>query len=66
MDIRLSGNEWDWLYATRALDTVGWYEPDPIVSRELVAEALACGGRVRLYDIYTAVLVVGDKDRASN
>ncbi|MEP6638420.1 MAG: class I SAM-dependent methyltransferase, partial [Chloroflexota bacterium] len=45
MDIRPSGNQWDWIYATRALDAVGWYEPDPIVSRELIAEAVTRGAQ---------------------
>lgn len=38
-------NPWDWIYATRALDTVGWYEPDPSTSRRLVADAVDHGGR---------------------
>ena len=42
---RSSSGQWDWIYATRAVDTVGWYEPDPVNSQELVAEAVARGGR---------------------
>ena len=38
-------NQWDWIYATRAVDAVGWYEPDPATSRTLVAEAVAAGAR---------------------
>ena len=38
-------NPWDWIYATRALDAVGWYEPDPVTSRALVADAEARGAR---------------------
>ena len=45
MDARPSTNQWDWIYATRPMDAVGWYEPDPVTSRELVAEAVAAGGR---------------------
>lgn len=45
MDSPPSSSPWDWIYATRALSAVGWYEPDPITSRELVAEAVARGGR---------------------
>ena len=33
------------MYATRAVETVGWYEPDPITSRSLVVEAVARGAR---------------------
>jgi len=40
-----SSNQWDWIYATRELNAVGWYEPDPQTSRELVATAVARGGR---------------------
>lgn len=45
-----AGNSWDWIYATRQLDSVGWYEADPVVSRGLVAEAVA-GGRRSVIDI---------------
>ncbi|MBA2380981.1 MAG: class I SAM-dependent methyltransferase [Chloroflexi bacterium] len=45
MDAHPTGNQWDWIYATRALDAVGWFEPDPSNSHELVAEAVALGGR---------------------
>lgn len=37
-------NPWDWIYATRDLGAVGWYEPDPVNSRELVAAAIDRGG----------------------
>ena len=40
-----SGNQWDWIYATREMTGVGWYEPDPVVSRALVTDAVAAGGR---------------------
>jgi len=40
-----SSNAWDWIYATRALDAVGWFEPDPVTSRELIGAAIARGGR---------------------
>ena len=36
---------WQNQYATRAPDTVGWYEADPSISRRLVAEALERGAR---------------------
>lgn len=45
MDERASSNQWDWLYATRQLNSVGWYEPDPVTSRQLIAEAMSRGGR---------------------
>lgn len=45
MDAPPLSNAWDWIYATRELTAVGWYEPDPITSRDLVAEALAGGAR---------------------
>ncbi len=45
METHPSSNEWDWIYATREMDAVGWYEPDPVTSRELVAEAMAQGRR---------------------
>src|SRR5918995_3339955 len=45
MDVRPTSNQWDWIYATRAVETVGWYEPDPITSRKLVVEAVARGAR---------------------
>ncbi len=40
-----SSDQWDWIYATRPVNTVGWYEPEPVNSQELVAEAVARGGR---------------------
>ena len=40
-----SSTPWDWIYATSQLNAVGWYEPDPMTSRELMAEAIARGGR---------------------
>jgi len=45
VDARPSSKQWDWIYATRQMDAVGWNEPDPVTSRELVAEAMAGGGR---------------------
>ncbi len=36
---------WQRQYATRAADSVGWYEADPSMSRRLVAEALERGAR---------------------
>jgi SAM-dependent methyltransferase len=45
MDAQPASNPWDWIYATRELDAVGWYEPDPATSRDLMADALARGGR---------------------
>lgn len=41
----MMSNPWDWIYATRAVDAVGWYEPDPSTSRRLVAEAVDAGAR---------------------
>jgi SAM-dependent methyltransferase len=45
MAVRPTTNQWDWIYATRALDAVGWYEPDPFTSRKLVDEAVTRGAR---------------------
>lgn len=36
---------WQRIYSTRAPDQVGWYEPDPVVSRRLVMAAVADGAR---------------------
>ena len=36
---------WDHIYATREMTGVGWHEPDPLNSRELVAAAIERGGR---------------------
>jgi SAM-dependent methyltransferase len=36
---------WEHQYATRAPDSVGWYEADPSMSRRLVAESLERGSR---------------------
>lgn len=44
-DAPASANPWDWIYATREMTGVGWYEPDPFNSRELVAAAIEHGGR---------------------
>ncbi len=41
----MAADHWDQIYATRAPDAVGWYEPDPVVSRELVATAIQRGAR---------------------
>lgn len=45
MDARQASNQWDWIYVTREMAGVGWYEPDPVVSRELISDAVAAGGR---------------------
>lgn len=44
-DAEVPASAWDWIYATREMTGVGWYEPDPFNSRELVAPALARGAR---------------------
>lgn len=36
---------WQHVYTTRPANGVGWYEPDPVASRELVAEAITRGAR---------------------
>lgn len=38
-------NTWDWIHATREMHAVGWFEPDPLTSRELVGLALDGGAR---------------------
>lgn len=45
METASSSNAWDWIYATRSLDAVGWFEPDPVTSRELIGAAIARAGR---------------------
>lgn len=45
MDVPQTTNPWDWIYATRDLGALGWYEPDPDTSRRLVAEAVTRGAR---------------------
>ncbi len=40
-----SGDYWQSVYLTRQADEVGWYEPDPVVSRRLVAAAVRAGAR---------------------
>ncbi len=45
MDSRPLSGRWDWIYATRAVDALGWYEADPLTSLDLVAAAVARGGR---------------------
>ena len=40
-----SGSPWDRIYATRAMDSVGWFEPDPVNSRDLVGLGVARGAR---------------------
>lgn len=45
MHAQPSSNQWDWIYATRDLNAVGWYEADPSTSRELVAAAVTRGAR---------------------
>jgi SAM-dependent methyltransferase len=34
---------WDDIYKSRAPDDVGWYEPDPVLSRTLVGELISAG-----------------------
>ena len=41
----MAADHWDRIYATRATDSVGWYEPDPSTSRRIVGEAVARGAR---------------------
>jgi SAM-dependent methyltransferase len=36
---------WQNVYLTRPTDRVGWYEPDPVVSRRLVGGAVRAGAR---------------------
>lgn len=36
---------WDTIYATRPVESVGWYERDPAISRRLIADAVARGAR---------------------
>ena len=45
MDSPSRMNPWDWIYATRPITDVGWYEPDPSTSIWLIKEAIARGGR---------------------
>jgi SAM-dependent methyltransferase len=45
MEATQATNRWDWLYATRALDTLGWYEPEPSTSLRLVDDAVRAGAR---------------------
>ena len=40
-----TGEYWQNIYLTRAPDEVGWYEPDPVVSRRLVSAAYERGAR---------------------
>jgi 2-polyprenyl-3-methyl-5-hydroxy-6-metoxy-1,4-benzoquinol methylase len=40
-----SGDYWQNVYLTRRADEVGWYEPDPAVSRRLVSGAVRSGAR---------------------
>jgi SAM-dependent methyltransferase len=44
-DTPAAASAWDWIYATREMTGVGWYEPDPFNSRELVAAAIERGAR---------------------
>lgn len=37
------GEHWQNVYLTRSSDRVGWYEPDPVISRRLVADAVSRG-----------------------
>ena len=45
MDAQPSSNQWDWIYATREMNAVGWYERDPVNSREIVDQAVERGAR---------------------
>lgn len=38
-------DHWEGIYTTRLPEDVGWYEPDPVTSRRLIAEAVARGAR---------------------
>ena len=38
-------DHWDRIYATRAIESVGWYEQDPSTSRRIVGDAIARGAR---------------------
>ena len=38
-------DHWERIYTTRPTDGVGWYEPDPVISRRLVEAAVARGAR---------------------
>jgi SAM-dependent methyltransferase len=40
-----SPEHWQRIHATRPSDQVGWFEPDPVTSRRLVAEAVEAGAR---------------------
>lgn len=40
-----SGAYWQNVYLTRATERAGWYEPDPVISRRLVASAVRAGTR---------------------
>ena len=40
-----NGEYWQNIYLTRAPDQVGWYEPDPVVSRRLIAGARVLGAQ---------------------
>ena len=41
----MSAEHWEHLYATRPSDAVGWYEPDPSTSIQLVDAVVASGAR---------------------
>jgi len=41
----MNAGHWETAYATRRSDSAGWFEPDPIVSRRLVTDAVARGAR---------------------
>ena len=40
-----AGEYWQNVYLTKPPEDVGWYEPDPIVSQRLIAEAIKHGAR---------------------
>lgn len=43
-------NTWDWIHATREMHAVGWFESDPVTSRELVGLAID-GGASSVIDV---------------
>lgn len=45
MGTPLAKDRWDRTYARGQWDAAGWYEPDPITSRELIVWAVARGAR---------------------
>lgn len=41
----MASDHWDTIYSTRPINSVGWYEPDPAISRQLVVDAVSRGAR---------------------